>query len=98
MKCMIAIPGIKKDHPKEKIEVWFAEWTLDLIVWDWGSAKPEVLHFGVRKLHCKVIPEECKWDLKDGEVVITLKKFKQTDNWWSFFKQKATGEVDSEED
>jgi len=55
-------------------------------VHDWGNSKPETLHFGVRKLHCKCIPEESKWDLKTDGIQVTLKKFKDKDNWWSFFK------------
>lgn len=57
VKCHVSVKGIKA-FPKEKIEVRFAERTLDVIVKDWpAGAKQETLHFGVRKLHCKTVPE-----------------------------------------
>lgn len=97
VKCLINIPGIKS-HPKDKIEVRFTERTLDVIIYEWGADKTETLHFGVRKLHCKTIAEKNKWALKDDGIQVSLKKLKEADNWWSFFKQKATGEVESDED
>jgi hypothetical protein len=55
-----------------------------------------MLHFGCRKLQNKIIPKECKWAIKSNDVQVSLKKRKQKDNWWSLFKQKATGEKFSE--
>ena len=37
VKCLVSIPGIK-DHPMDKIEVWFTERTLDVIIYDWGTS------------------------------------------------------------
>jgi hypothetical protein len=34
--------------------------------------------------------------VKSAGVQVSLKKKSEKDNWWSFFKQKATGEVDSD--
>ena len=84
VKCLVTIEGIN-EHPKDKIEVRFTERTVDLIVHDWNNST-EILHFGVRKLHCKTQPTLCKWALKSDGIQHTFRKFKENDNWWSFFK------------
>ena len=85
------------DHPKDKIEVRFTERTLDVMVHEYGPQK-ETLHFGVRKLHCKTQHDKNKWAIKKDGIQVSLRKVKEGDNWWSFVKQKATGEVDSDDD
>ena len=95
VKALISVDNIKQ-HPKDKIDVIFGERTLDIFVKDYGSQKDQILHFGCRKLHRYVVPDECKWVIKSDGVQVSLKKKKQEDNWWSFFKAKATGEYDSD--
>lgn len=96
IKCLIDVPGIQ-DHPKDKIEVRFTERTLDVILYDYQQ-EGTIAHFGCRKLHCKTQADKNKWAVKGDGIQVSLRKVKESDNWWSFFKQKATGEVDSEED
>lgn len=69
VKCLVSIAGIKS-HPKENIEVRITQRTLDIIVREWQNA--ETLHFGVRKLHCKCIPEQSKWEVKNDGIQVTL--------------------------
>lgn len=95
VKALISIDNIKS-VPKDKISVIFGERTLDIFVKDFGPKNDQILHFGCRKLHCYVIPSECKWVIKSDGIQVCLKKRKESDNWWSFFKAKATGEVDSD--
>jgi hypothetical protein len=76
--------------------VIIGERTLDVFVKDHGPQNDQLLHFGCRKLHCHTIPSESKWAIKSDGVQVSLKKLKSDDNWWSFFKAKATGEVDSD--
>ena len=64
VKVLVGIPGIG-DHPASKIEVSFGERTLDVFVHDF---KGENLHFGVRKLQCKIKPEQSKWAVKSGDI------------------------------
>lgn len=57
IKALISVDDIKK-HPKDKIEVVFGERTVDVFVRDYGQNHDQILHFGCRKLHRYVIPEE----------------------------------------
>lgn len=95
VKAVIAVDGIK-DVPKENLKVVFGDRTLDIFVKDYGKEKDQILHFGCRKLQWYIVPEECKWAVKSDGIQVSLKKKNIKDNWWSFFKQKATGEVDSD--
>ena len=95
VKATVAVDNIK-DHPKDKIEVIFTERTLDVFLKDIGAKKDEIYHFGWRKLHRYIVPEKCRWVVKNDGVYVSLKKKSKEDHWWSFFKAKATGEEDSD--
>lgn len=95
VKVLVTVKGVQ-DHPKDKINVVFGPRTLDVFVKDIGPSNDEIWHFGCRKLHRYIVPEESKWVIKKDTVQASLKKKKKGDNWWSLFKAKATGEKDSD--
>ena len=95
IKAIITVPNIKKVK-KEDINVVFGERTLDVFVKNYGEKGDEILHFGCRKLQSYVNVKESKWSVKSDGVGVSLKKRSKKDNWWSFFKTKATMERPSE--
>jgi len=44
------------------------------------------------------LPPDCSFGFKSNNVVITLRKKRNGDNWWSLFKQKAVGEREGDSD
>lgn len=82
-----------KSHPKDKIITEFKLRSMTLKVLDY---KGQNYQFSVPRLQCKIISEECSYTLKSDSIVINLRKFKDDDNWWSLFKSKAIGEVESD--
>lgn len=95
VKVLVTIDGIK-DVLKENIIVKFSERTCDIFVKDTGPKKDIMLHFGCRRTHKAIVVKDCKWAIKHDGIQLSLKKKDVKDNWWSFYKEKATGEVDSE--
>ena len=92
VKVLLDFENIK-DHPREDIEIEFKERSFVLKVKDY---KGETYQFAVPKLQCKIKPYQSKLTFKTNNIVVNLKKFKDDDNWWSLFKSKAVGEVDSD--
>ena len=82
-----------KNHPKEKIITEFKTRSLTVRVLDYKGVNYQ---FSVPRLQCKVAPEACSFTVKSDSLVLNLRKFKDDDNWWSLFKSKAIGEVDSD--
>ena len=54
--------------------------------------------FRVPKLHFKINPDKCKWLLKPNKIIISLNKYKESDSWFTLFKQKMVGEVPSDDE
>jgi len=82
-----------KDHPADKLITEFKQRSLTIKVLDYKGANYQ---FQVPRLQCKVLPEQCSVTAKPDCLTINLRKFKDDDNWWSLFKTKAIGEVDSD--
>ena len=93
VKVRVPYPGAHTQKVKDSLKIDFKERSF-LFVIDEGDGKGS--QFGVPKLHCRILPEACKVSFKQDEVQVTLRKKNEEDNWWSLFKQKATGEVDSD--
>ena len=92
IKVMIKLDKVET-HPKDKIKVTFKERSLEVVVMD---LKGKNYIFRVPKLQCQIKPAESTYGFKEGYVVVTLKKMKDDDNWWSLFKSKGVCEVDSD--
>jgi hypothetical protein len=82
-----------KSHPADKITCDFKPRSFTMRIMDF---KGQNYQFQVPKLQCYIKPEECSWSLKSDNVQITLRKAKDDDNWWSLFRSKAIGEVESD--
>ena len=79
----------------EKLEVEFFDRSLTVKVWNFKGAN---WSWGVPKLHAKICPPDCKWQIKSSCLQLTLRKKKEDSSWYSLFKTKAIGERDSEDD
>lgn len=90
VKVDIPVPGIH-NLSKDKIKLTYGQRCFDL--WVLGT---ESSTFGVRRLQCKIQPEHCKHTIKTDKLIVSLRKFKEDDHWWSLFKSKAIGEVESD--
>lgn len=85
------LAGLKNEH----LEVTFGKQSLAVKV---HNFKGKNLQFTVPKLQCRICPDDCKGQLKDSCLQLTLRKKKEDDNWHSLFKNKAIGERDSDDD
>ena len=92
VKALIDLKGVQS-HPKDKISVEFKKRSFTLKILD---LKGQNYQFTVPKLQCYIEPEKCSWVAKSDTIQITLRKAKEDDNWWSLFKSKAVGEVESD--
>ena len=95
IKVLLDFPEAKKLIPRENITCKFDSRSFECLVHDY---KGENFKFAVPKLHCRVLPEDCSFGFKSNNVVITLRKKRNGDNWWSLFKQKAVGEREGDSD
>jgi hypothetical protein len=80
-------------HPHDKVFTEFKQRSFTLKVIDFKGVNYQ---FTVPRLQCKIAPGDCSYTLKSDSIVVTLRKFKEDDNWWSLFKTKAIGEVESD--
>jgi len=92
VKVLITLPGIE-NHPNDKIKATFKERSFEIFIFDFNGKN---YVFRVPKLQCHIKPEESSYGLKKGSVVVTLRKLKEGDNWWSLFKSKGVCEGDSD--
>jgi HSP20 family molecular chaperone IbpA len=79
----------------EKLEVEFGERSLSVKVYGLSEKN---YSFAVPKLHAKICPPDCKWQIKANCLQLTLRKKKEDSSWYSLFKQKAIGERESDSD
>ena len=82
-----------KNLPREKISVAFKTRSFVLQVHDFNGHN---FQFSVPRLQCHIKPEESSITVKSDSIQINLRKAKDDDNWWSLFKTKAVGEVESD--
>ncbi len=82
------MPGIGDLSP-EKIEPIFLERSFEITVWELGGKNYK---FAVPKTQLAYLTKDSKIKQKKDELVIMLKKFAQSDNWFSLHKQKMVGE------
>lgn len=69
---------IKTEVSNENVDVKFTEKTLDVKVTPNNS---EPYFFAVKKLHKKIVPEESKFKLSKGKLIINLKKKDEDYEW-----------------
>ena len=89
VKVLLDFPDAKKLIKREQITTNFEIRSFEIYINDY---KGQYFKFAVPKLHCKICPEDCSFGFKSNNVVVTLRKKKVDDNWWSLFKAKAVGE------
>jgi hypothetical protein len=92
VKVLLDFPDIKV-VPKENVTSEFNKRSFSVKVLDYKGANYQ---FTVPKTHCPILPEASYVSFKTNNIQINLRKAKDDDNWWSLFKQKAVGEVDSD--
>lgn len=69
---------IKEKVVLENVTCNFTEKTLDLIVY---PADSDPYYFSVKKLHKKIVPEESKYKIVKGKLVLSLKKNDTEKEW-----------------
>jgi len=89
VKVLLDFPDAKKLIQRNQIQTNFELRSFEILINDY---KGECFKFAVPNLHHKICPEDCSFGFKSNNVVITLRKKKNEDNWWSLFKAKAVGE------
>ena len=92
MKVLVTLEGVDL-HPAEKFQVTFKPRSLEVIIRDFAGKN---YAFRVPKLQNKIQPDQCSHSFKRNTLVLTLRKEKDEDNWWSLYKSKAVCEVDSD--
>lgn len=92
VKVLLDLKDINS-HDKEKIKIEFSKRSFTLRILDYKGAN---YMFSVPKLQCYIDPEASTIIIKSDSIQINLRKAKEEDNWWSLFKTKAVGEVESD--
>jgi len=95
IKVLLDFPDAKKLISKDQITCNFDVRSFEIFINDYKGAN---YTFAVPKLHCRILPPDCSFGFKSNNVVITLRKKRNGDNWWSLFKQKAVGEKEGDSD
>ena len=95
VKVLLDFPDAKKLIKRDQIKCQFDIRSFEIFV---HGYKGEDFRFAVPKLHCKICPEDCSFGFKSNNVVVTLRKKKIEDNWWSLHKAKAVGEKPGDSD
>ena len=95
VKVLLDFPDAKKLISKEQIKCTFENRSFEIFIDDY---KGQSYKFAVPKLHCRILPPDCSTGFKSNNVVITLRKKRNNDNWWSLFKAKAVGKVEGDSD
>ena len=92
VKVLITLDGVDL-HPADKFQVSFKSKSFEVIVREYAGKN---YIFRVPKLQNKILPDQCSLSFKRNTIVITLRKEKDEDNWWSLYKSKAVCEADSD--
>ena len=95
VKVLLDFPDAKKLLTKDQIKCTFENRSFEIFI---ENYKGQSYKFAVPKLHCRILPPDCSTGFKSNNVVITLRKKRNEDNWWSLFKAKAVGEVEGDSD
>ena len=83
VKVLLDFPDAKKLLSKDKIQCNFDIRSFEIMIHDYNG---ENFTFAVPKLHCRILPPDCSFGFKSNNVVVTLRKKRNGDNWWSLFK------------
>ena len=95
VKVLLDFPDAKKLIQRDQIKCDFDTRSFEIFI---HGYKGQDYRFAVPKLHCKICPEDCSFGFKSNNVVVTLRKKKLDDNWWSLHKAKAVGEKAGDSD
>ena len=87
VRVEVPFPGIGK-HNKSKISCKFDTNSFVLTILDKESKNYQ---FSVLRLQCSIQSELCKYAVMPEKIRISLRKVKDTDNWFSLFKAKTIG-------
>lgn len=91
VKVLVPLKLGKIEIPKENVKSTFTESSLEVKIY---NVNGQNYLFGVPRLDAKIIPEKSEAIMKDGEIVIRLRKAKEDDHWSYLFKQKYVGETE----
>eukprot|EP00347_Sterkiella_histriomuscorum_P013055 403366189 len=92
VKVLLDLKDIKT-LDKNQIKIEFGKRSFTLHIYDF---KGKNYSFSVPKLQCYILSEQSTMVIKNDSIQINLRKAKEDDNWWSLFRSKAVGEVDSD--
>ena len=87
VRVEVPIEGIGK-HDKSKISCIFDQNSFVLSILDRAGKNYQ---FSVLRLQCNIQGDLCKYTVLADKVRISLRKVKDTDNWFSLFKTKTIG-------
>lgn len=87
VRVEVPFPGIKS-HDKSKITCKFDDNSFVLTILDFNGKN---FQFSVMRLQCKIQADLCKHAILQDKIRISLRKVKDTDNWFSLFKAKTIG-------
>ncbi|CAK59544.1 unnamed protein product (macronuclear) [Paramecium tetraurelia] len=92
VRVVVELKDIAK-HPLEKFQARFFEKSFEIKIHDYQNKN---WTFGVARTQCKLDAANSKFTLKGDKILITLRKVKKEDNWFSIHKQKTIGGDDSD--
>ena len=87
VRVEVPFPSIGK-HDKGKISCNFDTNSLILKINDYQQKNYQ---FSVLRLQCNIQPDHCKYSVLSDKIRISLRKVKDTDNWFALFKTKTIG-------
>ncbi|CAD8197814.1 unnamed protein product [Paramecium pentaurelia] len=92
VRVVVELKDIAK-HPLDKFQARFFERSFEIKIHDYQNKN---WTFGVARTQCKLDSANSKFTLKGDKILITLRKVKKEDNWFSIHKQKTIGGDDSD--
>ncbi|CAD8104902.1 unnamed protein product [Paramecium sonneborni] len=87
VRVVVELKDIAK-HPLEKFQARFFERSFEIKIHDYQNKN---WTFGVARTQCKLDAANSKFTLKGDKILITIRKVKKDDNWFSIHKQKTIG-------
>lgn len=87
VRVEVPFAGIGK-HDKGKVTCKFDPNSFILSISEYNNKNYQ---FSVMRLQCSIQPDLCKFAVLADKVRISLRKVKDTDNWFSLFKTKTIG-------
>ncbi|KRW98883.1 HSP20-like chaperone [Pseudocohnilembus persalinus] len=87
VRVVLELPEVGKIG-KDNIQARFFQRSFEIKIHNY---KGKNLRFGSGKTQCKIDPDQSRFMLKDNKIIISIRKFQKTDNWFSLHKTKTIG-------